>query len=161
MKHVIFIISLLVLISCKDSEDKDLKTNAGSIETTTLEHSNEEASNLYDNSWKGIIETNNGSKWQANAETNEGIEKMQELVKTHSTSSLKNYYQLASNLNTVKNKVVKECSMKGASHDNLHVWLLPLIDKIEALSEVKTMEDAEKLKHSIEENINAYSAYFK
>ena len=51
--------------------------------------------------------------------------------------------------------------MKGAPHDNLHVWLLPLIEKIEALSESKTVEEASKLKESIVENVNAYSNYFE
>ena len=51
--------------------------------------------------------------------------------------------------------------MKGDSHDNLHVWLLPLIAKIDALSEAKTIEDAAKLKQSIKENMNAYFDYFE
>jgi len=38
---------------------------------------------------------------------------------------------------------------------------LPLIAKIDALSEAKTIEDAAKLKQSIEENINGYADYFK
>ncbi len=51
--------------------------------------------------------------------------------------------------------------MEGASHDNLHIWLLPLIAKIDALSEVKTIEDAAKIKLSIQKNINEYNTYFQ
>ena len=114
-----------------------------------------------DNIWTTEIETNDGAKWDANPETNEGVLKMQNLLKTQPTDTLEDYYALAEQLNSDKNYVVKNCTMKGASHDNLHVWLLPLMAKIEALSETKSLEDASKLKHSIEENVNLYSDYFK
>ena len=114
-----------------------------------------------DNSWTTEIEMNAGTKWAANPETNEGVLKMQNLLKTHPTNTLEDYYTLAAQLNTDKNYVVKNCTMKGASHDNLHVWLLPLMAKIEALSETKSLNEASKIKHSIEENINAYSDYFE
>ena len=51
--------------------------------------------------------------------------------------------------------------MKGASHDNLHVWLYPLIQKIGALSDTNNLVEASKIKQSIEENINAYGTYFQ
>ena len=114
-----------------------------------------------DNVWTAEIETNDGAKWDANPETNEGVQKMQNLLKTHPTKTLEDYYKLAEQLNTDKNYVVKNCTMKGASHDNLHVWLLPLMAKIEALSETTSLDEASKIKHNIEENVNLYSDYFK
>ncbi len=113
------------------------------------------------NNWITEIAMNDGSKWEANPETNEGVQKMQNLLKSHSTKTLEDYYKLADQLNSDKNYVVKNCTMKGASHDNLHVWLLPLMAKIDALSETQSLEEASKLKHSIEENVNKYSDYFK
>ena len=162
MKHVILTISLLALISCKDSNNQNTKmeTTEPSADIHNANHS-EDASHVYANAWMNEIELNNGRKWQANTETNEGIQKMKNSIKTQTINTLDDYYRLAEQLNNDKNYVVKNCTMKGASHDNLHVWLLPLMEKIEALSEVKTMENASKLKRSIEENINAYSNYFK
>lgn len=113
------------------------------------------------NNWTSEIETNDGAKWEANPETNEGVQKMQSLLKTQPTKTLEDYYTLAEQLNSDKNYVVKNCTMKGASHDNLHVWLLPLIAKIEALSETQSLEDASKIKHNIEENVNKYADYFE
>lgn len=162
MKHLI-IAALLILVSCKDSRTKenDIKTDSleESVEATHEDH--DESSNVYTNAWLNKIEMNDGSKWKANAETNEGILKMQHSIKTQLTSTLDDYYKLADQLNDDKNYVIKNCTMKGASHDNLHVWLLPLIAKIEALSKVKTFGEASKLKQSIEENVNAYSNYFE
>lgn len=51
--------------------------------------------------------------------------------------------------------------MKGPSHDNLHVWLLPLIEKIDALEETKTLDEAQRIYKSIEQNVNAYDEYFE
>lgn len=159
MKHVILAISLLVLVSCKDSTKQKTSTNTNVVEITHEHHDNDEE-NLHGNSWKLAIEMNNGSKWKANNKTNKGVEKMQNSIKTQPTNSLEDYYKLAEQLNDDKNYVVRNCTMNGDSHDNLHVWLMPLIKKIEALSEVKKIEEALKLKHSIEENINAYNTYF-
>lgn len=111
--------------------------------------------------WMNDIQLNNGEKWNANIETTEGVLKMQDILKTHKTSTIEDYHELANQLNEVKNKVVKECTMKGASHDNLHIWLYPLIEKVSALSEVSTIENASVLKNSIVENVNAYSKYFQ
>jgi len=160
MKHVIFAISLLALISCKDSKNQEKVINTDAVEATH-EGYNGEASNLYANSWIKEIETNDGGKWEANAETNEGVQKMQNNIKIQSTNTLDAYHKLAEQLNDDKNYVIKNCTMKGAPHDNLHVWILPLMEKIEALSESKTVEEASKLKQSIVENVNAYSNYFE
>ncbi|OYX28157.1 MAG: hypothetical protein B7Z06_02310 [Flavobacteriales bacterium 32-35-8] len=162
MKHVIITFILLALIGCKDSKTQDTKKE--SVEQSTEihnEHIAQDASGVYANAWTSEIQLNDGNKWQANAETNEGVLKMKKSIKEQTTNSLQDYYQLAEQLNIDKNYVVKNCTMKGASHDNLHVWLLPLMEKIEVLSEAKSIEDAAKLKQSITENINAYSNYFE
>jgi hypothetical protein len=164
MKHLIFAMSLLALVSCKDNKNQENKSEMDTVQKSAEdkeEHYNVEASNVYENAWTKEIEMNNGAKWEANAETNEGVQKMQNSIQTQTTSTLDEYHKLAKQLNEDKNYVIKNCTMKGASHDNLHVWLLPLMAKIEALSESKTIEDAEKIKHSINENISAYKRYFQ
>jgi hypothetical protein len=140
MKHAIFAISLLALVSCKDNKNQEKVINTDAVEATH-ENNNEKASNLYANSWIKEIETNEDGKWEANAETNEVVQKMKNNIKTQITNTLDSYHKLAEQLNDDKNYVIKNCTMKGAPHDNLHVWLLPLIEKIEALSESKTVED--------------------
>jgi hypothetical protein len=160
MKHAIFAICLLAIVSCKDSKNQEKVINTDAVEATHEDH-NEKASNVYATSWIKEIETNEDGKWKANAETNEGVQKMQNNLKTQRTNTLGAYHKLAEQLNDDKNYVIKKCTMKGAPHDNLHVWLMPLMEKIEALSESKTVEEASKLKQSIVENVNAYSNYFE
>lgn len=164
MKHLIFAMSLLAFVGCKDNKKEDNKTEMNTVEQPAEmkeEHHDEVASNVYENAWTNEITMNNGAKWQSDAPTNEGVKQMQNTIKTITTNTLDDYHKLAEKLNDNKNTVVKNCTMKGAPHDNLHVWLLPLMDKIEALSETETVEDASKIKQSIEENINGYYTYFQ
>jgi ABC-type Zn2+ transport system substrate-binding protein/surface adhesin len=150
---IIIILITIVVASCKNNDKKE--------EFNTLqEAAQEQVDELLSTEWMKEIQLNNGDKWAANIETTEGVEEIQELLKTETTSSLKEYHQLASKLNDVKTKVVQECTMKGASHDNLHIWLYPLIKKIGALSETDNLGEASKIKQSIEENITAYGTYF-
>ena len=164
MKQLIFAMGLMALLSCKDNKfqetDAVLETEVETIETTKEIH-HDDSSSILDNSWVKEIKLDNGSKWLANNETNEGVEKMLHHIKTEATQTLDDYHNLAALLNADKNYVVKNCSMKGASHDNLHVWLLPLMAKIDALAETQSLEDAAQIKKAIEENLQAYSDYFQ
>jgi hypothetical protein len=51
--------------------------------------------------------------------------------------------------------------MKGPSHDNLHIFLLPLIDKISLLVETTSIQEGSEITESIIENLNAYENYFQ
>lgn len=159
MKYLIFTMSLLALISCKDNKQNEAETHNENHETHSQQQDID--ATAYNNMWMKDIQLNNGEKWDANIETNEGVERMQAILKAQQTVTIEDYHKLAEQLKNVKNYVVKECTMKGASHDNLHVWLVPLIEKIEILSEANTLEDAAKIKLSIIENINSYNNFFK
>ncbi|MBJ7881394.1 hypothetical protein [Gelidibacter salicanalis] len=164
MKHLIFTIGLLAIVSCKDSKTPKTDVHSDAIEQSAEvinEPHNDEASNVYGNAWTEDIVMDNGAKWQADLTTNGGVKQLQKTFYAQTTNSLEAYHKLAEQLNEDKNYVVKNCTMEGPSHDNLHVWLHPLIEKIAALSKTETVEDASKIKHSIEKNINAYSDYFK
>jgi hypothetical protein len=160
MKHVIFTLSLLALISCKDSKSQDTKTIEHSDDTQN-KHQNQEASGVYANAWISEIQNDNGAKWQADTPTNKGVQQLQNTINTQIASTLEDYHKLAKQLNDEKNFVVKNCTMEGPSHNNLHIWLHPLIEKIDALLKIDNVDDAANLTESIEENINGYYTYFQ
>lgn len=164
MKHLIFTIGLLALVSCKDNKNQETITHSDAVEhpvDAVNEHHEEDASDVYGNAWTEEIELNNGDKWDSDLTTNEGVKKLQHTFNTQATSSLADYHKLAELLNEDKNYVVKNCTMEGPAHDNLHVWLHPLIEKIAALTQTESVEDASKIKNSIKENIYGYYDYFK
>lgn len=162
---------LAFLISCNDTKHKNEKSKTE--ETTeavqeyntsiTLSNQEEKAKETHsiNNAWVREIKLDDGNKWQANIETNEGVNKMLNLVKSSEIKSVEDYHTLASKLNVEKNFVVKKCTMEGPSHDNLHVFLHPLIEKIETLGKVSTVDEGSEVKAGIKENLKEYYNYFQ
>lgn len=164
MKHLIFTIGLLALVSCKDHNTQEAATPSEAVEhqdEAVHEHHQQGDPNVYTNAWKDDMDMDNGDKWQSDLTTNEGVKKLQLSYNAQTTTTLEEYHKLAAQLNEDKNYLVKNCTMQGPAHDNLHTWLHPLIEKIAALADAETVEDASKIKSTIDENINAYYDYFK
>ncbi len=153
-----------LLIGCNETKHKEVNTET--VETTEgiHEHEMEEMAaetHTMNNAWVNEIRLDNGSKWEANLETTEGVDKMLKLVKSSDPKTVEDYHSLASKLNDDKNVVVKKCTMEGPSHDNLHVFLHPLIEKIEALGKVSTTDEGTEVTASIKENLEGYYNYFQ
>lgn len=148
------------LMSCNETKQKT--ENSDTVEATEAvrEHHGEEMVAI-NNDWVNEIKLDNGKKWDANLETNEGVDKMLSLITSSEKKSVADYHTLASELNETKNFVVKECTMEGPSHDNLHVFLHPLIEKIETLGKVSTTDEGAEVTASIKENLDGYYEYFK
>lgn len=137
MKHVIaFLIISLVLIgiSCKE------KTNEG-----------------HNHVGKTDVKLDAGKRWLANAETTEGIQTMLVLTDAYLADPTSEVKQLQGNLKSELSIIFQKCTMKGESHDQLHNYLLPLKEKIEALDnsgDVQTIED-------IKQYLETYKNYFE
>lgn len=164
MKHLIFTMSLLLLVSCNNSKKEEHIVEHNMHETESVSHEKHETrqtKTAINNDWINDIQLDNGAKWLANKQTTEGVNKMLLLISESKTETVEDYLRLANILNDKKNTLVKKCTMTGPSHDNLHVFLHPLIEKIDVLLATKTnVEGSETLK-SIQYNLNAYNTYFK
>lgn len=144
-----------MLLSCKQTVKEDPKA--------TESHSDHQeiANDTHlNNDWVNEMALDNGSKWAANVETTTGVSAMSKLIADTKTASKEDYNRLGNGLNDLKNIIVKECTMTGASHDNLHVFLHPLIDKIELLQKVATVEEGAEIKANIVEHLQGYYLYF-
>lgn len=154
-----------LLISCKDTKNGSNEaveaTEAVSEQATSNGDEMAAETHSINNDWVKEIKLDEGSKWKANPETTKGVDKMLSLIESSNTKTVKDYQALASKLNEVKNFVVKECTMEGPSHDNLHVFLHPLIEKIDSLGEVSTVAKGSEVKAGIKENLKEFYNYFK
>lgn len=72
-----------------------------------------------------------GVKWQADATTNGGIEKMQEMVKDFDPGT--GVEALKEPLGKEFTMVLEKCTMRGEAHDQLHNYLVPLKSRIDGL----------------------------
>lgn len=157
---VIIAATLSLTISCKETKKKKPIEAATTVETVDYEKYSKMSNELND-TWINDIMLNNGIKWTANIETTNGVRDMLILIEDSKTKTTVDYKKLGEGLNVIKNTVVKKCTMKGSSHDNLHVWLHPLIEKIELLQRVENLKEGEKLTNGIQEHLEAYYDYFE
>ncbi|MFD2697019.1 hypothetical protein ACFSQ0_03370 [Mesonia sediminis] len=107
------------------------------------------------------INLNNGEKWQVNAEMKPHIKKGNELLTDFMAAKNKDYKNLAENLKTQNNRLIKSCTMKGESHDELHKWLHPHIELIEKLSKAENNEEAEAIIFKLQKSFENYEHYFQ
>jgi len=160
-KTIITVIALFFIVAgCKEIKNKNAAQNE-TTDTETIDYKNHtKTPNELNNDWVNVIVLNNDIKWQANIETTEGVMKMLSLIEENKTINIEDYIKLGNSLNEVKNTVVKECTMEGASHDNLHVWLHPLIKKIELLQKIQNAEEGAQLTSNIKMHLEGYYDYF-
>ena len=159
-KKVILLASIVVLlISCNETKKEETIIETKVIEAQT-ENKTSDKNQQLNNEWTQIIELNNSDKWDANIETTTGVKNMLLIINKSDPSTVQDYLDLANNLNTEKNTLVKECTMTGPPHDNLHIFLHPLIEKINMLLKTETIEDGFKITASIQENLESYQNYF-
>ncbi|MFD2550849.1 hypothetical protein ACFSQP_03365 [Bizionia sediminis] len=165
MKQVMLTFCVLAFLGCKNNNNSQSGNTVSQdtnnpVREVPKDEQNHDNSPIYTNNWTTEIQLNNGEKWEADATTNNGAQQLENAINSMQPNSIKEYHELAKELNEVKNFLVKNCSMTGPAHDNLHIWLHPLIDKINALLIVDNLDDAKKLEQAITVNIEAYTQYF-
>jgi len=139
MKTITTIFILLATLSCKN----ETKTENISV-----------ADNLE-------LKLNNGEKWIANPETHKGVEIMGSIISAFKKEEHKNYKNLGETLSKQTSYIIKNCSMTGEPHDQLHVVLVPMLDEISALKESDNSTNVEASLENLENLIKAYFNYFK
>ncbi len=136
------------LAACEPSEAPRQAETVAKPETTSLKI-------------KGL-QLNNGEKWPANPETTDGIRQMQKILADYMQTGGENSsrQQLVDTLNAVKKQIFAQCTMKGEAHNNLHAYLVPLINKINDLKTVKTTEEEKQAIARLNEHLALYDNYF-
>ncbi|MGB5436815.1 MAG: hypothetical protein WBM98_13055 [Maribacter sp.] len=162
MKRITILLAAIALglTGCRETT-KEHSTGVKATSETQEQKSHVEPALTPDKSWTNEIVLNNGIKWSANTETTDGVRDMLKLITDSKTKTTIDYKNLGEALNNIKNTVVKECTMKGASHDNLHVWLHPLIEKIALLQKVENKKDGAQITSNLKEHLEAYYDYFE
>jgi len=148
-KVLVLAISSFVLWSCNNSSEK-AKSNQ---ETKQEEHQHDETSEA--------VELNIGKKWIVNDEMKPFVAKGEGLVTTYLQSSHTNYNELAQQLKEQNNQLIKSCTMKGKSHDELHKWLHPHLELVEALEKSANENEAKGIVLKLQKSNEVYHQYFE
>ena len=145
MKNYTTIIFLLfiTLFSCKEDQTATTEENQDPIVIENLE--------LKEN-----------TKWQANVETTDGIREMQRILSEfEETDKIKSYRKLYRKLNKVNKNILKQCSMEGEAHENLHAYLMPIFKYLKILKTTKSIPEAKKTVFNFKRHLKEYFKYFK
>jgi len=81
------------------------------------------------------VPLNNGIKWKADEATKKNVAAMVQVVNDSILHTASKRQQLAASIQSQLDTLIKQCRMKGAEHDALHVWL----EKV--LHDTKTMKE--------------------
>lgn len=138
----------LAFVSCNKNKNIHI-TETNKIKTEEKHHSE-----------TGVLELNDGKKWQANPETIEGILNMQGIVNNFLENNGTDYHQIKIQLEEEFTAIFKKCIMTGKAHDQLHNFLFPMKEYFEIFG----ADNAEKshlalLKYS--KHLTIFFDYFK
>lgn len=109
----------------------------------------------------GNIKLDNGEKWSVNDEMKPHIEQGSKILNDYLAQKGSDYQKLAGDLKNQNDQLVKSCTMKGESHDELHKWLLPHIALVQKLEESKDPQQAETIVKELEQSFQTYQNHFK
>lgn len=133
LKIVLFAFGL-VLFSC-NTKSKEEKTT----EMNTVEHQHSE---------NEAIQLNDGEKWKVDDNMMRHIRNMEKDVIKFDKENGANYSLLAKKLKANIELLTSNCTMKGKAHDELHKWLVPFIELVDAFSKDKSANQYTEMKHS-------------
>ena len=109
---------------------------------------------------KNTLHLNDGEKWEADQATNTAIDKMIEITNFPVKGDVKSYKSVGIKLSKEMKALFGVCTMKGEAHDQLHIFLVPLVAKFRNLENVKTEEEAVVMQEDIFEHLQKYNTYF-
>jgi glycine cleavage system protein P-like pyridoxal-binding family len=89
------------------------------------------------------------------------LKKGKELLVDFIPTESQDYQELAENLKAQNSALIKSCTMKGESHDELHKWLHPHLELTNALAESESAEEAEEIVSELQQSFKIYQNYFE
>jgi glycine cleavage system protein P-like pyridoxal-binding family len=104
---------------------------------------------------------NNGEKWAVNEEMKPFINESMEVLQAYVDDKDNDYKALAAKLNTQNNALIQSCTMKGASHDELHKWLHPHLKLVESLDEAENVDGSKSIITELQTSFKTYNTYFQ
>jgi len=120
MKQLLLIL-LVAFVSCTSHQGTEQQENKTENENTVA-----------------TVPLNSGAKWKADEATRKNVAAIVQIIADSAYADAAKRKELYTNLQAKIDTLVKECSMKGAGHDALHVWLEKVLSD---LNELKKGDD--------------------
>lgn len=150
-KAIVMGISVLFLFSCNNSTQKATTDETG-IEFHHEDHHHGDISE--------VLELNDGNKWVVNEEMKPFVTNGEDLVNLYISEKRTDHKALVEKLKDQNNQLIKNCTMDGKSHDELHKWLHPHLELVELLGQETDEAKANKLIAKLQESYQEYHNFF-
>ena len=145
-----FVAITMLMFNCGEISN-ETSYDAAQLNNEDEQHQHDDVQEIY---------LNNGEKWEVNDDMMPPIQHMEKSIRDFSEIEEKDYKALAENLKKDIDLLTSNCTMTGQAHDELHKWLLPFIDMVNELSEVKS-DNEEEIFGNIQISFNTFNQYFK
>lgn len=106
------------------------------------------------------IELDNGKKWKVDDEMMIHLRNMEKDLKEFNPLPEKNYTKLSIKLSNNLELLTSNCTMTGKAHDELHKWLVPFIDLVNELDELKSIDESNKVITQLQQSFTVFNRYF-
>lgn len=138
------VLSTLFLFSCNNKTEQEPTAESSTVATEVHEHVTDEP-----------LQLNDGQKWKVDDNMMAHITAMEKDIA--SLDKPEDFDKLSENLNKNLGLLTSNCTMKGQAHDELHKWLLPYIDLVEAFSTDKSADNFTAIQNSF----STFNTYFQ
>ncbi len=149
---LIFLAVLVFAIGCGNPSDG---THEQSQDHADHDHDSEHGSH------NSTLSLNSGAKWQVNSEMMVFVAESEKLAFSFEPGSESDYASLAKSLDENKNQLIVNCTMKGASHDALHLWLEPYMDGLLLLANAQTESEKAAALDGVKKSFESFHLYFE
>ena len=156
---------LLCLPGCHGHDGHGHEADRGDEESHAAPENPSHAGHEADHESHGTglqLTLDDGKKWQVDESTRESATRLVALVDGAQTlGTVEAARALGQALDQELDTLVKGCKMTGPAHDQLHVFLVALFPRVEALEEKTELAELQLARTEIGELFEAYGALFE
>lgn len=149
-KAINVILSSLLILGCNNPQKKTEVSEVKSVKDTS-----------HHVVVKDIIELDNGQKWKINLEMHPFIAAGENILNAYTESRSNDFKTLAVQLKEKDAALIKSCTMKGKSHEELHKWLHPHLELVAELEMAGNEQQANDLVKQLKKSFQTFHEYFQ
>jgi len=153
-KIIVLSLSSIIIFSCNNTTTE--KTPTKDTVTTITTPSTDTTATATE-----TLVLDNGQKWKLNEEMKPFILAIENTVNSYVKKQSKDYKFLATLLNEKNEALINSCTMTGRSHDELHKWLHPHLERVEALEKATDEQQANDIIKQIQQSFEVLHQYFQ
>lgn len=148
MNHTQLFVSALLLVSLWSCQ-------------TEMNQNQEQSNVVHTHGDDQDIVLNKGEKWTVDPHMLEHIRTMESAIAACAPGDEEAMQDLGDILNEGVELLTSNCTMTGQAHDELHKWLLPYIDLVNAFNETETDEEKTSLLEQLNQSMDTFNTYFQ